>query len=158
MRFLIVLLLCAITSACSIEQPKDLQAVIFKKSDHYSFSLKNTNNQQAIKTISNTLLQNMNNNLFAEIYINYGNQRAKSIAQKVKTKLATNGVAPSHIHMILSKNLTHDLEVINLHYDAKSTLCAAEMIGKKTQQVGCYVDSLRLKQMNHPEHLYQQSK
>jgi hypothetical protein len=158
MRFLIVLLICTITSACSIEQPKGLQAVVFEKSDHYSFSLKNTNNQQTIKTISNTLLQNINNNLFAEIYINYGNQRAKSIAQNVKTKLATRGIAPSHIHVISSKNLTHDIEITNVHSGIKSKLCAAEMIGRKTQQSGCYVDSLRLKQMNHPEHLYQQSK
>ncbi|WP_318434463.1 hypothetical protein [Photobacterium leiognathi] len=154
MRLVILLIMSVMTIACSTDHATGVHAAIYEKTNHYTFDIKRGDNAQLVSQITHTVTPSLNRNASNRVTINCKTAKAKAFAKQVKVRLVKHGVAPSHIDIKSAHGLTHDLVITHASFGLKTQHCAVEMIGRTTQQIGCYVDSLRLKQLSHPEHLY----
>ncbi|WP_318476841.1 hypothetical protein [Photobacterium leiognathi] len=158
MRIFIMLLLSMMISACTTDNAIGVKANVFEKTNHYAVTFKKTSSQDAVTSLLTQLLPSINSNQSNSFTIQYRTEKARNIARQLKVKLAQNGVAPSDIHLTPNSVLKGDIDITQHQYVIQIPPCPPEMIGRPTIIAGCYVDSLRLQQISHPEHLYQPSK
>lgn len=158
MRIFIMLLLSIMISACTTDNAIGVKGNVFEKINHYTVTLKKTSSQDAVTSLMAQLIPSINNSQSNSFSIQYRTNKARNIARKIKVKLAQNGVAPSAINLTLNSELQDDIDITQQQYAIQIQPCPSQMIGRPTVVTGCYVDSLRLQQISHPEHLYQPSK
>lgn len=153
-----MLLLSIIISGCTTDNAVGINATVFKKISHYNVVLKSTSSQDAVNRLMTELKPTLNNSQSMTFIIQYRTNKAKTIAYKIKRLLSQYNIAPSDIHLESIATLANDIEIIQQQYNINIPTCPSQTIGRPTIISGCYVDSLRLQQINHPENLYKQYK
>lgn len=153
MRFLILFFVCCTTLACSTHTTRGVQAVVYEKTNSYTFTFKQHHAATSVQQVVTTLLPALNDAASNKLTLSYRQAPTRRIAQAIKARLAENGMAPSLITLERDPRLDHDMTITHWQYGLKTERCGRDLLGRRDQHMGCYVDSLRLQHVRYPEHL-----
>ncbi len=160
-RLLTLFFAITVLTACADHADDTLgsEALVYQQVDTFTISLKHDATKHDQQQLLDYLTAFEADGANGKVDVRYSTQQGKLWALKVKQRLLNNGLKPSDIAVQRQSieqstaTIAFDYAVTISAYKVKTETCPILTSGVKQLRKGCFVDSLRLKQISHPEQL-----
>ena len=154
-RHIILLTFALLLSAC-VDKPlpaKGAEALIYPEEHSFNIDVKRhglTATQNRVETIITDFLPAAPD---TDWVISYRTLREQKIAKKAEQQLKQAGVSPKRIKRQQLPSLSSDIVIKIKQYHLITENCPAYQFSPNTVKTGCFVETLRMKQIASPSRL-----
>jgi hypothetical protein len=129
---------------------KGAEAVIYPELQRFDIKFKNndaTKGEQQVTNIINGLLPVLPD---TQWIISYRLKEDANIAKQAVKQLKDSGVIPTQIKMLMASSLESDIALEVRQYHLFTSTCKPYSLKQRRTESGCFVDTLRMKQLVSP--------
>lgn len=157
-RHITVIVFVFLLSACvdKTMPVKGAEALIYPEEHKFSLKVKHQGNAAVQTRVAEIIAQFLPDAPDTEWVINYRSNRVQHIAQQAEQQLMQAGVSPLRIKRQQLPSLTSDIVLKIKQYHLITENCPAYQFGQRTEKTGCFIETLRMKQIAMPSRLVAQ--
>ena len=148
------LVFCLLTGCADKAMPQiGSEAIIYQELHHLVLEMKGKQTSDEIGRQIELFIDGFDTSIEQTYWaLDYHNED-KAFIDLLEKQLLKLGVSPAHIVTETASSKDRVIEIRVGQYKVKTQICRHGIFGKMGDDVGCYVDSMRLKQVREPRSL-----